>query len=794
MNIIEVKNNLVKLCYEEDISLSGFLLIRDTQKSYIVQVLHLEATRVGKIAVAKLIFNFDGEIHAYDGSIPSLRAEVENFDTVNLLKKFEHSNPLTLGKIAGKKDNLVVDFEILKDNPIILAEKFFTTKVLLNNLALQLQARKEKIVVFDTMGVFKTNKMTITKDFKLPLNNSTINYIYEKGFEDATAESKSMIQAVFEELSEYSKTVEFIPFDTFKTVVDSEFMRTKLMQLVIMKNRIKQIRDWNVFAQRECEFKVLKNKLENDNTVVIDISCLKESLQKECIKYVYSVLKEINSEFFVFTPLTTENSDKFLLNQILDLDNIHTSLICDYDYVHLTELKKRSKNMLMFTPLKQQKDFGGYNVFLQKLAEDEFVAYGKMTKFVPLISKLFQMTKDDVYVPQVNETLISFVNENISANVEVEVPDNPEVVEEISSEDIENESVIEEEDVSEDENVVADISEDTENVIKNESVEQPVDEVTEPENVVTEQINEQIPEESPPEQASEIEDHKVEIETTDVPSVEELNAPEVETVMTPEVQISQMAGASAESVEIPLKENDIESDVNTEVDVDAEQDVEPESEPEIIPESEPEMTPEPQHDTVNEPVIQDEVQSALDSVPDVEDEELSDDDLDMIEKLSKPDEEIPIINPEPVQEEPVIAEESVVEEPVAAEPVEEQIVNGKVTEQIVQQPEQMPTVEPQQDSISDDINSATMPKPSETLETRAKTTPSVPEYSAEFPDEDRVNSDVLQQGDRVFHEEFGEGIVEKMINYGDKILCSVNFTSVGRRLLNPEISEMKKLQ
>ena len=99
-----------------------------------------------------------------------------------------------------------------------------------------------------------------------------------------------MIQAIFEELSEYSKTVEFIPFDTFKAVVDSEFMRTKLIQLVILKNKIKQIRDWNVFAQNEAEFNVLKEKFKKDETIVIDISCLKESLQKECIKYVYSVL------------------------------------------------------------------------------------------------------------------------------------------------------------------------------------------------------------------------------------------------------------------------------------------------------------------------------------------------------------------------------------------------------------------------------------------------------------------------------------------------------------------------
>ncbi len=45
----------------------------------------------------------------------------------------------------------------------------------------------------------------------------------------------------------------------------------------------------------------------------------------------------------------------------------------------------------------------------------------------------------------------------------------------------------------------------------------------------------------------------------------------------------------------------------------------------------------------------------------------------------------------------------------------------------------------------------------------------------------------------MFHEEFGEGVVEKMINYGDKELCSINFASVGRRLLNPEVTELRKI-
>lgn len=722
MNIIEVKNNLVKLCYEEDLILSGLVKITDGQKNYIAQILHLEATRAGRVAVAKIIFNYDGEAKNYDGSIPSLRAEVTPLDTAFLLDIINHSNPLNLGKALGSASNLVVDFDILNDNPIILSEKFYTTKVLLSNLAMQLQSRKKKLVVFDTAGVFKANKLTLAKDFKLPLNSSTINYIYEKGFVDATAESKAMIQSIFEELSEYSKTVDFIPFDTFKAVVDSEFMRTKLMQLVIMKNKIKQIRDWNVFAQTPQEFGVLKQKFETENTIVLDISNIKESLQKECIKYVYSVLAELKDEFYAFTPLSEESSDKFILEQVLNTANVRTTLICDYDYANLSELKKVSKNMFMFTPLKQQKDFGGYNIFLQKLAEDEFIAYGKMTKFVPVIAKLYQMTSADVFYPQVTEKL-----ETQAKGMEIPVAVTPAET-----------PVAEPQPVVEEPQPVAEQSEEPVASAEPEPVseEQP--------QVQTEPVAEEVI-------AEPVEEGDVQVETPVAEPIEEISTPVAETVSVPEVEVAQMAGATAEAVDVPPQSETVE-------------------EPPVVEDVQTEPQPEPVEQEPPQP--QDEVQEALKEVPDIEedDEDLSDDDLDMIEKLSKPDEEISVINEQPA---PQPQPQAVAPEP---QPVQTEPVAEPVAEPV--QPEPQP---------------ATPPQPSEPLQTRANTTPKVPEYQAQIPDEDRVHSDPIKEGDRVFHEEFGEGVVEKLINYGDKVLCSISFATVGRRLLNPDISEMKRL-
>ena len=70
--------------------------------------------------------------------------------------------------------------------------------------------------------------------------------------------------------------------------------------------------------------------------------------------------------------------------------------------------------------------------------------------------------------------------------------------------------------------------------------------------------------------------------------------------------------------------------------------------------------------------------------------------------------------------------------------------------------------------------------------------PVVPVYTEDdnLPD---TNINELQQGDSVTHPRYGRGVVEKIIKYGNKTLCSISFENVGRRLLDPSISDLTKL-
>lgn len=53
--------------------------------------------------------------------------------------------------------------------------------------------------------------------------------------------------------------------------------------------------------------------------------------------------------------------------------------------------------------------------------------------------------------------------------------------------------------------------------------------------------------------------------------------------------------------------------------------------------------------------------------------------------------------------------------------------------------------------------------------------------------------DELQEGDTVRHKKYGVGVIQKVIGYSEKKLCSIQFEDVGRRLLDPNIAELEKI-
>lgn len=401
MQIVEVKNNLVKISYNtmgENLILSGFVVVKDLNQSFIGQVIHLEANQNGNFAVLRLLFNFDstGVITSYNGSIPALRSVLETVATHELLDLLPVQNPLIIGDLAQQKTLLNLDFSLLEKKLLICCEKNDEAVLLTKNFAKQIAHSGQKLLVINTDSTLELDaeKIVAGESFKLPLNYETINFIYEKGLTDAKAETKALIQEIFLEVQNYVKTLpeKFVPFESFRTVVDYQHEETGLVELVLLKNKLLKYYEEGVFAQDKDEFNALKISLRSKEPTHLDLSNVSPEIQREMISYAYSLIEQSDKDVYVILNVHNSASDKKLLKQIFKTNNAYSTLICSYAYKYLTELKQISKNLILFTPLQQQNDFAYYNTFLNKLNPGEFVIYGEATHHLPLIVRLDEIS------------------------------------------------------------------------------------------------------------------------------------------------------------------------------------------------------------------------------------------------------------------------------------------------------------------------------------------------------------------------------------------------------------------
>lgn len=402
MQIVEVKNNLVKVSYNASQAspvLSGFVVIKDAIQSFIAQIVYLEATSRGNFAILKLLFTFDnnGVITNYNGSIPDISSRLDLIPSQELLDLLPIQDPFVIGELSQQKQLLSLDTKLLEGKLLICSEKAADNEVLIKNFAKQLEHKGKKFVVIDLQGDldFSRNKIAGGKDFKLPLNYETINFIYTS-LNDAKAETKALIQDVLLEVQNYVKTLpqKFIPFELFKNVVDEQYNELKIIELVLLKNKLLKYYEEGVFAQNKEDFTSLKISLKHSLPTILNLSQVEPDIQREMVAYLYSLISESESPVYVIFNVNNSNSDKKLLKQIFTTKQAYSSLICSYSYKYLKELKQLSKDLILFAPIQQQNDFASYNMFLNKLNPHEFVIYGQATHHLPLIVTLSEISDE----------------------------------------------------------------------------------------------------------------------------------------------------------------------------------------------------------------------------------------------------------------------------------------------------------------------------------------------------------------------------------------------------------------
>lgn len=842
MRILEVRDGFLKFEADKSIYLSSFIQIDGLEKSYIAQVIQLKRSGENSIGYAKILFLYDGALQNYDKTLPSKDSEIKEFTFDILSNSINAEKPVIIGKTQGTDLNITIDESAFNKKMLISVDDKEINNILVRNLVKQFNNLSKNIVIIDSLGVINAQKVVAGVDFKLPLDTASLAFMYQDCLNDATADSKSMIIDIFKDLSEYSQTVPFVPFETLKTIVDDMVDKSHVFKLLVLKNKLAKFDRLGYFAKNKNEVEALKHIL-NSKCTIIDISKLDSAFQNRYLAFIYETLSD---DAHVLLELSNTVSKKNI-KDILQSDK-STTFVTHSRFKYLNDIKNVFDNFIIAPSISNNEIFNIYSTFLKAMPKGTYLIAGEATNYIPLVSQV-RVIDDVIEIEKEDETVLENIVADDLENENPETLGEDEIIDETELEEVSDTETVEQEAVeiveqSSNEEILANIEEKSNDVISKAA-----------ENlVVPTSVNmfEDAEEETPEivdELSEEITDTETQISEAD------LEEPEVEEIPLAESFSTEVHQSEEIQDYIPLEENEVqeislddeslESDDFSEIAEDDGQNIEPEfsetlelndETPEIIENNDEEVIEEDENsielgddidldldsDTVEENLPQETLQDDLtpieeetmdvlpisdeanfdseleeivelnpddiddnDIVVDLEDEKELDENVDeqIVRDVDKvfttrkdddiSDSDLDFIDELNSDEDGVLEE---IQDDSALEELTETEDNGGILEEVNDEQPQLEEVNEEQ----------------EILQTRNSSTPIVPVYDAEIPQEDLVMSDPIQQGDTVTHAKYGTGVVEKMIKYGNKTLFSINFDNIGRRLLDPTLTEIKK--
>ena len=859
MKILEVRDGFLKFEADKTIALSSFIKIDGLEKSYIAQVIQLKRSGENSIGYAKILFLYNNGLQNYDKTLPPKESEITEFTSEILSDAISAENPVIAGKTLINKIPVLIDAAAFDKKMLVSVDDTESNNLLIRNFTKQFNHLSKNVVIIDTLGVIKANKITAGVDFKLPLNTDSLAFMYRDCLNDATGESKAVIVEIFKELAEYSRTVPFVPFEALKTIVDDMVDKAHVFKLLVLKNKLAKFDRLGYFAKNKQEVDSLKHFL-NAKCTIIDLSKLDTAFQNRYLEFIYESLKEF-SNTQVFLEMSNVVSKKNIKN-ILSDNNVSTTFVTHSKFKYLNDIKNVFDNFIIVPSFANNSVFNIYSTFISAMKPNSYLIAGEATSYIPLVSAL-EIIDDVPELKQSREIQEDSELEAISASendeesgeiISTEQSEVSDVLETLPGEEPENETVPPSE-----EEIIANINEKSDDIIT-----QAGENLVVPENMnMFDETEEEGDDVLPAEEYSEnnIQEEIPEV-IEEIPDNLENNNSET---ITEEALVSELPPELEENDIVPALE---ESDLTEEIPLEESFETEVHSaEDEIISDyTAPEVSSDYEELTINEEIEENEPEISLENselLPDEEENSIeldADIDLDLEEQVEeKPEEEVlpesldeeadgnieilPISNDdsgdfdEIVELDPDEADENDIVIDMSEDEVPEEITEEDLDAQIVKDVDKVFTTRKDDDisdsdldfidelnndeemlleEVSDDdavleeISDNTedgngiLEAPEEQvelkeentepeiLETRNSTTPIVPVYDADIPQEDMVMSDPIQQGDTVTHAKYGTGVVEKMIKYGNKTLFSINFDNIGRRLLDPTLTEIKK--
>lgn len=328
--------------------------------------------------------NDKGEVFGYDHFTPSKECEIKKLRRDEILTFInEGKEALSIGIDYKTREPLDINLEFLKNHPVIFADKIDNSNNISVRFAHTLSRYNRHSLIFDYTGALEienSKKIKLTQDLKLPLDFYTIEYIWEKGLATASLETQAICREIFNEVKTFAKNSPegFIPFDKFLNVVEIQYKATPIVELTVLLNKLKAYQKNEIFAKTKKDFENITKFIEKNDITVVDFSELKTSWHKEFCEFIIRSLKK---DLFVFLRLNETNADVDLINFMYDKKpDVYFVPSVSYSFSKMPHIIERAQNYILLPTLNPRRDFGAANFELSSISKDECILFGEDTE------------------------------------------------------------------------------------------------------------------------------------------------------------------------------------------------------------------------------------------------------------------------------------------------------------------------------------------------------------------------------------------------------------------------------
>ena len=773
MQIANTFNNSIRILFNprvEDFKLFDFLVVKSDDNRYIAQIIEIYDDKFdGSQNVAKLRLFYriteNNEVMPYDNFTPNKECEIAKVKPEEI-ETFVNQDKETfiLGTNIKNSCGLNIQYDFFNNNSVVLADKIENATCITFNLAKKL-SEKKNVVIIDTTGVLElegAKKIKAAKNFKIPLNYTTIDHIFNRCLYDASLEFQAIGGEIINEIKKFARKQEgnFIPFNLLTRVLIQQHKATPYPELKLLLVRLKKYQMDEIFARTKNEKEALFKTIEKNPITIIDLSEIDSYWQKTYIDYIVSDLQQ---EIYLITRINDEHFDAEIINKIYNKKkNIKFVPNVSYNYKKLPSVMQHCKNYILMPSLTQRADFLDANFALSNLISEGCILFGENTDNFLYLVKDYELEVQEKRKNYRKIALTLVEQDNASQNLgekgdyfenkaaqeevknqkEEELSDSQRLIKELSEFDSAQKESVGEEVIQEQKN--DENFEELENPDNSKDVKEETDLVFEQTVQVKTESNDEfqdlvpvIPvqeENKEQEQKEEIEPHKESFNELlkQEENIEEQEATEAPTIdVVSNVEVATQETSKVQEDEIPTLEDDaISTEQNS------------------------------QDETIEMDTLEDEEVN--------EDMDLSDDELDFFQIAQDSEDEYDEENQEDEDDDidlSAIADSSI-------DNNFEEIINKKS-----QQSANTIAVD-EKTNINADI-----------LEQSAKKE-NLPIFKDENAKDEKPGAN-YKIGDMIIHSKYGRGLIVKTIKYEERQLLQIEFEQAGKKLLDPKVADIK---